>query len=1356
MPRITVYAAAAVCLFASTLRAAEAFELKNGDRVVFVGDGLIEREQQYGFLELAMTPRFPDCNVTFRNIGWNGDTPAGASRAGLSLVQAGTEAPDEGWKQLVNQLKQLKPTVLIVGYGTASSFNGEDGVGRFRDELVRLLAHADEIAKPEPLRCVFLSPLPIPTAGPYAKVIAEVAAMRHAPVVAMPGKLDGVQLTAAGYREASKALEGALGWPTTDRADAATERLRREIVKKNELFFHRSRPANMAYIFGFRRREQGQNAVEIPKFDPLIAAAEERIAKLRALKPVDLPDEAVRTKSAVAKLTPQPRPDFTVADGLEITLWAENPLLFKPTQINFDPKGRLWVASSEVYPQVEPGQTANDKIIVLEDTTGSGHADKSTVFADGLLIPTGLEPGDGGVYVAQSTELLHFRERDGKVERRTILSGFGTEDTHHNLHTLRWGPDGRLYMNQSIYTRSDVETPHGVTRLRSGGTMAYDTKTQRLDVVFRGWVNSWGHAFDRNGQSFLTDGAGGDGISWGVPGAMYTTYAGARRLLGSISPGNYPKFCGLEMVDSQHFPADWQGDLVTCDFRANRIVRFKLSDDGAGFAAKQVGEIVRGNQASFRPIDVKLGPDGALYVADWSNPIINHGEVDFRDPRRDREHGRIWRIAAKDRSPTPRRDWSKADTSELRAALKSANGYDRAKASRVLIERGETAHLYNAHDVQHPESKVSDPNPRVRLEAVRALGRRTNNAVTSLDAALRALDQPMDRFLDYALWLTANELATPWLAKLDGGEIDVKARGKAAEFVLSAVEPARATKALGALLAKNPIPADGSGPWIDLVAAAGGPGELRKLLDQSLANGFDTTTTPRVLRALLHASRARRTNPAGDLTAIARYLDVADEPTRVAALQLVGRWAIRNAAAKVRGLAADRSAAVPLRLAALDAMRDMRAPNLGDAMATIANDAGEPPTIRRQAALGWLAADATKAVPTVVTLLGDDREFWRSVVTQSGVAPRLAAELREKRLSADAAKVGLTVVRSAGGRTAELEKVLLVLSGQAAAREWTPGDVQRLGTIALLQGDAARGEAVYRRADLRCVACHAINGAGGKVGPDLMSIGTAAPPDYIAESLLMPNAKVKEGFHTVNVLTKAAKALSGIAIKDTPTELVLRDAEGKDTTIPKDQIDERSVGQSLMPNGLLDQLFDYELHDLTRFLIELGKAGPFDATKSKSPKVWRAGDELVTTTVGGELLKKELKVANPRVELTTRFDATADGSVAFNFGGVVPEQILIDGKAVDAAKVTLTRGTHTLTAQCRFNDLPPRWKVIADGVVGARIDASGSRRFWKRERFCEASRTEVTQASQASPQRPFRSAVAAHRSPRCTFAPPRC
>src|SRR3954468_19969323 len=120
------------------------------------------------------------------------------------------------------------------------------------------------------------------------------------------------------------------------------------------------------------------------------------------------------------------RKSFIVAPGFEVNLFAADPLLAKPIQINFDPQGRLWVASSEVYPQIKPGEKANDKIIILEDTTGTGKADKTTVFADGLLIPTGVAPGDGGAYVADSTDMVFFSDPDetGKArKRRVVLSG---------------------------------------------------------------------------------------------------------------------------------------------------------------------------------------------------------------------------------------------------------------------------------------------------------------------------------------------------------------------------------------------------------------------------------------------------------------------------------------------------------------------------------------------------------------------------------------------------------------------------------------------------------------------------------------------------------------------------------------------------------------------------------------------------------------------------------------------------------------------------------------------------------------------------------------------------------------------
>lgn len=157
----------------------------------------------------------------------------------------------------------------------------------------------------------------------------------------------------------------------------------------------------------------------------------------RGLKDIPTPDPAAELAA------------MQVAEGYEVSLFAADPLISKPLHMQFDARGRLWVSSSSIYPQIRPGEVANDTVTILEDKDGDGRADAATTFADGLLMPTAVLPDDrGGAYVANSTELLHFTDMtgDGKADaRRVVLSGFGAEDTHHIIHTFRWGPDARMY-----------------------------------------------------------------------------------------------------------------------------------------------------------------------------------------------------------------------------------------------------------------------------------------------------------------------------------------------------------------------------------------------------------------------------------------------------------------------------------------------------------------------------------------------------------------------------------------------------------------------------------------------------------------------------------------------------------------------------------------------------------------------------------------------------------------------------------------------------------------------------------------------------------------------------------------------
>jgi glucose/arabinose dehydrogenase len=747
------------------------FELKDGDRVLFIGDTFFEREGDYGHIETRLTAAFPDRNVTFRNLAWAGDTPMGRARASFDWNKS-----EADWlKRVKEQVALAKPTVAFLSYGMTAALElaetkAEDQpakLEKFKADLGTLMDAIAEVCG-QKVRFVLLPPLQQQGQRPdsaNSKALSEVAAGIDAVARAKSAVFadvfsaskrmamlrmilfeNPVTLNEAGYQMIADRLVEALGIKPSAAA-VGVEILNAAIRKKSELFFHRWRPENWTYLFGFRKGEQGQNGVEIPRFDPLIAQWDARIAKLRDLKHQDPSmlkevQELLAAEEAAHKVVPKPRkdqpvPTFTVADGFEVNLWAENPKLHKPIQMNWDAQGRLWVASSEVYPQIQPGQPATDSVVVLEDTNGDGVAETSTTFADGLLIPTGVLPDNrGGVYVAASSQLLHFADLngDGVGDRKTVvLTSFGTEDTHHNLHTLRWGYDGHLYLNQSIYTHTHIETPWGVRRLNSAGIWRFNPDTWRLDVFTKGGCNPWGHHWDQYGNSFFTDGAGSKGVYHAMEGATYFTYSDMRREAESISPGSYPKFCSIELVHSPNFPADWQGSVITCDFRAHRVARFGLSDNGSTFQTEELPDVLRSTNVTFRPIDLRFGPDGALYVADWSNPIIQHGEVDFRDPRRDKEHGRIWRVTAKGGALGKKQDLAKLDTVALLDRTLSKSGWEQEQSRVVLRQRG-------ASDVP-PAVKpwlAKQTDPRAKLEAMwihEAFGKPTGEFVGELVAA---------------------------------------------------------------------------------------------------------------------------------------------------------------------------------------------------------------------------------------------------------------------------------------------------------------------------------------------------------------------------------------------------------------------------------------------------------------------------------------------------------------------------------------------------------------------------------------------------------------------------------------------
>ncbi|MGJ8725383.1 MAG: PVC-type heme-binding CxxCH protein [Roseibacillus sp.] len=520
--------------------------------------------------------------------------------------------------------------------------------------------------------------------------------------------------------------------------------------------------------------------------------------------------------------------NFILLDGYQANLFASEPLIENPIHMQWDSRGRLWVACSWSYPQLKPGQKADDKIIILEDTDGDGKADKSTVFADGLYLPTGIELANGGCYIAQSPDVFFYQDTDGDDvadKKELALTGFGIEDSHHSISAWRRGPGGWLYFQEGIFLHTQVETPRGLVRNFNGGIYQYNPRTGELRVFCSGTGgNPWGHVFDDWGQSFMVNNpkimhispaTGNSGQNIKVPILISTT-----------------KQCGGDLARGSHIGDDLRNQLLTGRFKDRSVVRYEFIENGAGFSANVLQPLIQSKHPNFRPVDVKMGPDGAVYVSDWYNSIINHANHDFRDPRRDNGHGRIWRITktgsplvkkpplvgqpltalvAQLASPEAwnrhqaRKELSERDPDQVLAAVETwaknldpslpnhdhtlveamwtcqnvervseailqkviaaSDGHARSTAARIL--------RYWFPQLSDPipllAQLAADPFPRTRMEAVLSAGFIPEPA--AFTAALNALDHPLDKSITLALEQTTAALEPHWRPALEAGTL---------------------------------------------------------------------------------------------------------------------------------------------------------------------------------------------------------------------------------------------------------------------------------------------------------------------------------------------------------------------------------------------------------------------------------------------------------------------------------------------------------------------------------------------------------------------------------------------------------
>ncbi|MGE3780571.1 MAG: hypothetical protein AB7F89_25500, partial [Pirellulaceae bacterium] len=318
-------------------------------------------------------------------------------------------------------------------------------------------------------------------------------------------------------------------------------------------------------------------------------------------------------------------------------------------------------------------------------------------------------------------------------------------------------------------------------------------------------------------------------------------------------------------------------------------------------------------------------------------------------------------------------------------------------------------------------------------------------------------------------------------------------------------------------------------------------------------------------------------------------------------------------------------------------------------------------------------------------------------------ADRLAKSLRGKALSVDVAKRALRYMYSIGRSDAELSQLLSKAAGVAVdPPPPTQDEVARLVREVLVQGDAARGEQIFRRDDLSCMRCHSLNRAGGQIGPELSAVGVSSPIDYIANSILNPNLAVKEQFVTRVLVTSDGRALTGIIIDRDESRVRLRDSQGKTHVVATAEIEEELDGQTLMPQGLTKFLTHGELLDLIRFVSELGKAGPYGVRTTSLIQRWQ-----ILTAPAPELIEAPPHLEHVRLHVLGATPEAWRNVFALFSGELRLEELRADGKPT----VVILRGEV---------------QVTESGTLGMRIHSTEPYQAWIDATPCETQSDVVT------------------------------
>jgi putative heme-binding domain-containing protein len=940
------------------------------------------------------------------------------------------------------------------------------------------------------------------------------------------------------------------------------------------------------------------------------------------------PDEAVRK--------------MKVPDGFSVELVAAEPDLVNPVAMTFDERGRIWVTESLEYPRPSAG-VGKDRVKILEDTDGDGKIDKVTVFADGLNIPSGIAVGHGGVWVANSPDILFYKVgTDGKAAGKpeVVVTGFGRFDTHELPNSLTWGPDGWLYGLNGVFNRSVVKSNNGKTYDFTCALFRIHPKTREFQVFCEGTSNPWGVAFDPEGSAFVSAcvidhlwhlAETGYYFRQGGPYPPYTW------VLGSIVKHRHQKaaYCGIHYFDSDAYPEEYRGKLYMGNIHGNCINCDELTRDGATYFAKPRSDFLAANDAWFMPVSQKTGPDGCLYVLDWYDRYHCYQDAN-RDPAGiDRLRGRLYRIRYKNTPRSPQFDLAKETDEELLRRLHSPNVFFRDLAQRLLCERNTPAAREGLKKLVLDEAAPR----KARMHALWAL---VGTGRLEVDFHRRLLDHKDPTFRAWGVRAAGNF-----------GKVDAALRKRIEAL---AQDPAPDVKLQVAVAARKVEGIDPHDVLFDVLSSCGEDKLIPAIVWQNLHPLLEDKAD-RFLRIAFR--RQKESGPHPNLVKLLPYVaerilgSRRPDPAALESLfAMLTEGALANPAAAQRVMAGLRARVQSgeIQKEALRALAERILPKLllllsdkaqehffpeGHFLAAVLGDAKAVDFVRVE---GWLGSRnegvRLRALEVLIFLKEPDvlRLASRALADTQAHSVNFRGQVLGLLARLDDPRVAVAVLDAHGRMEPELQpraielltqrpawgKQLMeaiadkkvarsALNANQARRLQASKDPELVKQVRELYGRVREGrnpereQVVNRMRDLLrkapgdpkagavvfknlCGQCHKIYGEGQDVGPDLTSNGRASF-EQLLSNVFDPSLVIGAGYQATTVFTKSGRSVTGLVTEDSSRRVVLKTQGGKLETVARDDVDEISASSvSLMPEGVENQLKPQEIADLFAFL----------------------------------------------------------------------------------------------------------------------------------------------------------------------------